>query len=99
MSLGIGLTLTNTRAVLEALFGIKSSFKRTPKYNVQSKNDKAMTRKYRRRLCLIPWLELLGGCYFATIRWCASSGGNYWTIPFLLLFFVGYSYTELISLL
>src|SRR5262249_25879597 len=39
MSFGIGLTLTNTRAVLEALFGIKSSFKRTPKYRVQSKAD------------------------------------------------------------
>src|SRR3979411_1291956 len=35
MSLGIGLTVTNTRAVLEALFGIKSSFKRTPKYRVE----------------------------------------------------------------
>ena len=32
MALGIGLTLTNTRAVIEALLGIKSSFKRTPKY-------------------------------------------------------------------
>src|SRR5712691_6131291 len=37
MAMGIGLTLTNTRAVIEALLGIKSSFKRTPKYAVQSK--------------------------------------------------------------
>jgi cellulose synthase/poly-beta-1,6-N-acetylglucosamine synthase-like glycosyltransferase len=99
MSLGIGLTLTNTRAVLEALFGIKSSFKRTPKYNVLSKKDKAMAKKYRRRLGLVPWLELLVGCYFAMMCWYAFSSGNYWTIPFLLLFVLGYWCTGLMSLL
>ena len=34
MALGIGLTVTNTKAVMEALFGIKSAFARTPKYRV-----------------------------------------------------------------
>src|SRR5205807_8186094 len=59
MSLGIGLTLTNTRAVIEALLGIKSSFKRTPKYRVESKKDKVLGQQYRRRLGIVPWLELL----------------------------------------
>jgi cellulose synthase/poly-beta-1,6-N-acetylglucosamine synthase-like glycosyltransferase len=99
MSLGIGLTLTNTRAVLEALFGIKSSFKRTPKYRVQSKADRAMGQKYRRRLGVVPWLELLVGCYFAAMCWYAFSSENYWTIPFLMLFVLGYWYTGLMSLL
>jgi cellulose synthase/poly-beta-1,6-N-acetylglucosamine synthase-like glycosyltransferase len=99
MSLGIGLTLTNTRAVLEALFGIKSAFKRTPKYNVQSKADKAMAKKYRRRLGLVPWLELLVGSYFALMCWYAFSSENYWTLPFLFLFVLGYWYTGLMSLL
>jgi len=99
MSLGIGLTLTNTRAVLEALFGIKSSFKRTPKYRVQSKADRALGQKYRRRLGLVPWLELLVGSYFAAMCWYAYSSENYWTIPFLFLFVLGYWYTGLMSLL
>lgn len=99
MSFGIGLTLTNTRAVLEALLGVKSAFKRTPKYRVQSKNDRAMGQKYRRRLGLVPWLELLVGLYFALMCWYAYSSGNYWTIPFLLLFVVGYWCTGLMSLL
>src|SRR5438477_3086284 len=34
MALGIGLTVTNSRAVLEALFGHQSPFARTPKYRV-----------------------------------------------------------------
>ncbi|MFI5103961.1 MAG: cellulose synthase family protein [Terriglobales bacterium] len=99
MSLGIGLTLTNTRAVMEALFGIKSSFKRTPKYRVESKADKAMGQKYRRRLGIVPWVELLVGCYFALMCLYAFTSENYWTIPFLLLFVLGYWYTGLMSLL
>ena len=99
MALGIGLTLTNTRAVIEALLGIKSAFKRTPKYRVQSKADKALGQKYRRRLGLVPWLELLVGTYFVGMCLYAFTSGNYWTIPFLLLFVLGYWYTGLMSLL
>jgi cellulose synthase/poly-beta-1,6-N-acetylglucosamine synthase-like glycosyltransferase len=99
MSLGIGLTITNTRAVMEALFGIQSSFKRTPKYRVQTKSDKALGQKYRRRLGIVPWLELLIGGYFTLTCVYAYNSENYWTIPFLLLFVIGYWYTGLMSLL
>ena len=40
MALGIGLTITNTKAVLEALVGKQTAFVRTPKYRVESKQDK-----------------------------------------------------------
>jgi cellulose synthase/poly-beta-1,6-N-acetylglucosamine synthase-like glycosyltransferase len=99
MSLGIGLTITNTRAVLEALLGIKSSFKRTPKYRVEKRGEKSKASKYRKRLGIVPWIELLIGCYFALTIWYAISNENYFTVPFLLLFVVGYWYTGLLSLL
>jgi len=99
MSLGIGLTVTNTRAVLEALLGIKSSFKRTPKYRVEKRGEKSKAAKYRKRLGIVPWVELLIGCYFAVTIWYAISNENYFTVPFLLLFVVGYWYTGLLSLL
>ncbi len=100
MSLGIGLTLTNTRAVLEALFGIQSSFKRTPKYRVEKRGEKsAAATKYRKRLGIVPWLELLIGCYFALTVWYAVANENFFTVPFLLLFVIGYWYTGLLSLL
>ena len=57
MALGIGLTITNTRAVLEALVGQKSAFARTPKYRVESKKDRINATKYRRRLGWVPWVE------------------------------------------
>ena len=100
MSLGVGLTITNTKAVLEALFGVKSAFARTPKYRVQKKGEKNVAaKKYRKRLGIIPWIELLIGCYFAFTVWYAVTSENYFTVPFLLLFVLGYWYTGLLSLL
>jgi cellulose synthase/poly-beta-1,6-N-acetylglucosamine synthase-like glycosyltransferase len=100
MALGIGLTVTNTRAVMEALFGIKSSFKRTPKYRVEKRGEKSSAAtKYRKRLGIVPWIELVIGCYFALTVWYAISNENFFTIPFLLLFVIGYWYTGLLSLL
>jgi cellulose synthase/poly-beta-1,6-N-acetylglucosamine synthase-like glycosyltransferase len=98
MSLGIGLTITNTKAVLEALFGIKSAFARTPKYRVKQKGEKSQAKKYRKRLGIIPWIEIAIGCYFTATVWYAISTDNYFTVPFLILFVLGYWYTGLLSL-
>ncbi|MGA8734273.1 MAG: cellulose synthase family protein [Terriglobales bacterium] len=99
MALGIGLTVTNTRAVLEALLGKQSEFARTPKYHVESRKDKVRASKYRRRLGWVPWVELLIGCYFAMTVYYAIENENYITVPFLVLFVFGYWYTGLMSLL
>jgi hypothetical protein len=99
MALGIGLTITNTRAVLEALLGWQSPFARTPKYRVESKKDKVRANQYRRRLGLVPWIELLIGGYFALTVYYAIDNENYITVPFLVLFVIGYWCTGLMSLL
>jgi cellulose synthase/poly-beta-1,6-N-acetylglucosamine synthase-like glycosyltransferase len=99
MALGIGLTVTNTRAVLEALLGKQSEFTRTPKYHVESKKDKVGANNYRRGLGWVPWVELLIGCYFAVTVYYAIDNENYITVPFLVLFVLGYWYTGLMSLL
>ena len=100
MALGIGLTVTNSKAVLEAIVGKQSAFARTPKYRVVSRQDKtAAARKYRKRLGWIPYIELLIGTYFAVTLWYAIANENYFTVPFLFLFVFGYWYTGLMSLL
>ncbi|HXY16060.1 MAG TPA: cellulose synthase family protein [Terriglobales bacterium] len=99
MALGIGLTVTNSRAVLEALLGKQTAFARTPKYRVESKRDKVRASTYRRGLGWVPWIELLIGCYFALTVYYAVENENYITVPFLLLFVLGYWYTGLMSLL
>jgi len=99
MALGIGLTVTNSRAVLEALFGQQSAFARTPKYRVEGGAAKAQASKYRRRLGWVPWVELLIGTYFLAAVTYAVTNENYITVPFLLLFVLGFWYTGLMSLL
>jgi len=99
MSLGIGLTITNTIAVMEALAGKQTAFARTPKYRVETKKDKIFAVKYRKRLGWVPWIELLIGAYFALAIFYAVETENYFTVPFLLLFVIGYWVTGLMSLL
>jgi cellulose synthase/poly-beta-1,6-N-acetylglucosamine synthase-like glycosyltransferase len=98
MALGIGLTITNSIAVMEAVFGIQSAFKRTPKYSVRKKGEKSQASKYRKRLGIIPMIELAIGGYFVLCIWYACANQNFFTVPFLLLFVVGYLYTGLLSL-
>jgi cellulose synthase/poly-beta-1,6-N-acetylglucosamine synthase-like glycosyltransferase len=100
MALGIGLTITNSKAVMEAIFRKQTAFARTPKYRVAAKGEKSVAaKKYRKRLGIIPVIEILVGAYFALTVWYAIANENYFTVPFLVLFVYGYWYTALMSLL
>jgi hypothetical protein len=100
MALGIGLTITNSKAVMEAIFRKQTAFARTPKYRVAAKGEKSVAaKKYRKRLGVIPVIEILVGVYFALTVWYAIANENYFTVPFLVLFVYGYWYTALMSLL
>jgi cellulose synthase/poly-beta-1,6-N-acetylglucosamine synthase-like glycosyltransferase len=96
---GVGLTFSNAIAVIEALVGKKSAFARTPKYRVAKKGEKTQARVYRKRLGIMPWIEIAVGAYFAWTIWYAVTTENYFTVPFLVLFVFGYWYTGLLSLL
>src|SRR5437762_8983627 len=80
MSVGIGLSVSNSKAVMEALLGIKSSFKRTPKYRIESRKDRWVTKKYLRRTGVMPLFELSLGAYFALVVFYAFVNQNYPTI-------------------
>ncbi|MEO8726973.1 MAG: cellulose synthase family protein [Acidobacteriaceae bacterium] len=99
MALGVGLTVTNSKAVYEALIGKQTAFARTPKYSVNKKGEKSQAAKYRKRLGIIPWIELAIGTWFVFMVWYAYVSMNYITIPFMVLFVLGYYYTGLMSLL
>jgi cellulose synthase/poly-beta-1,6-N-acetylglucosamine synthase-like glycosyltransferase len=99
MALGIGLSFSNAQAVLEALFGIKTSFVRTPKYCIESSGDRSwFKKKYKRAKGVLPALELLFAGYFLFLMVFAAISGIFGTIPFFLLFFFGYAYTGALSL-
>src|SRR5215471_1118493 len=64
MSLGIGLCINQTRAVLEAMFGQKSDFVRTPKHGVMSRLESWTAKKYRAARDVTPYIELGFAAYF-----------------------------------
>jgi hypothetical protein len=98
---GIGLSVRNALAVMEAIFGVKSDFVRTPKYRVETgaKGQRTWTKKaYHKRAGFMPYFEVLLGLYFACSILYAIQNNNYATVPFLMLFVWGYLYTGLMSL-
>src|SRR4051812_41628862 len=99
MSVGIGLSVNNTRAVFEALFNKKSEFTRPPKYHIEGDSDEWVGKKYRQSVAVQPLVELALGLYFTWTVFYALANGIYATVPFLVLFQVGFLYTGLVSLM
>src|SRR3982751_6632090 len=98
MSVGIGLSVNNTRAVVEALFNKQSEFTRTPKYHIEGDGDEWVGKKYRQSDGVQPLLELGPGLFFTAAVFYALANGIYATVPFLVLFQVGFLYTGLLSI-
>jgi len=99
MSIGIGLCVNNTRAVLEAMFGKQSEFARTPKYGIERSGDEWAGKKYHQSVGVQPLVEVALGLYFTATVFYALSNQIYGTLPFLMLFQVGFLYTGLLSIL
>jgi len=98
MSVGIGLCINNTRAVLEALLRKDSEFARTPKYRIEADADEWVGKKYRQSVAVQPIFELILGLYFTWTVFYALANQIYGTVPFLVLFQVGFLYTGLLSI-
>jgi cellulose synthase/poly-beta-1,6-N-acetylglucosamine synthase-like glycosyltransferase len=99
MFVGTGIAVSNTKAVLEALFGFDSGFVRTPKLNVTKKGESVADRKYRMPLRAIFLLELLMGAYCFAGFLLYIQSGKYLIGPFLLIYMIGFTYTAIMSIL
>lgn len=91
ISAGVALTISNSKAVLEALFGVQTAFARTPKYAVSgsAKIDWSQA-KYKARSGWLPYVELALGAYFLAMVGFAIDTWNFLAVPFLLIFVGGY---------
>ncbi|MCC7430895.1 hypothetical protein IT568_08645 [bacterium] len=98
MGVGIGLSINNSKAVLEALFNFKSGFVRTPKYGIIAKNGNWLTKKYTVKKNFSLGIELFLATYF-TVSLCylLFEGKDFVSIPFLMLFQFGFVYVSLSS--
>jgi len=90
LAVGVALTVINTRAVLEALFGVQTAFVRTPKFAIGDRRMNLETKKYRRKSGWLPFIEIAIGTYFVGMIAFAISTFNFPAVPFLALFVGGY---------
>lgn len=99
LALGIGLCVNNSKAVLEGLINRTGEFARTPKFAVVKKGDSWKDKKYRGKLNLVSLIELAYTIHFAAATIYVIREGLYFSIPFVLLFEIGFLYTASLSFL
>lgn len=97
IALGTGLSLNNTRAVLEAIFGVSSEFKRTPKFAVTSQFNQWHSSTYALPRNPTAWIELALAIYSMGLLIWSLSLGVWWLILWLSLYAGGYSYVAGLS--
>lgn len=98
IGLGTGIAVNNSKAVLEAVFGKISEFKRTPKYALAGKKDNWKAKSYITAKDLTTSVELSLGVIFTFQTIYAVYNGFLAWIPFLLIIQFGFVFTALLSI-
>ncbi len=98
IALGTGIAVNNSKAVIEALFGKSSEFRRTPKFAVTSRKDNWRTRAYTSSKELTTLIELILGLFFLFQTVYAVLMGYMAWIPFLMIIQLGFIYTSVLSI-
>jgi cellulose synthase/poly-beta-1,6-N-acetylglucosamine synthase-like glycosyltransferase len=97
MALGIGLSVNNARAVVEALLGHSSGFTRTPKHGVRGAGESVARKRYKAAVNFQPIVELGLALYMTVGILFVLEREVYYSLPFLFLFQAGFGYVGLMS--
>jgi cellulose synthase/poly-beta-1,6-N-acetylglucosamine synthase-like glycosyltransferase len=101
MSLGIGLCLNQSKAVIEGFFTDDIEFKRTPKLGVDEKGNGACSttaKAYKVPKSFMTFLELAFAVYYFGAVVVAIYIRRWASVPFLWLFFSGFAYISFMSI-
>jgi cellulose synthase/poly-beta-1,6-N-acetylglucosamine synthase-like glycosyltransferase len=91
MAIGMGIAVSNTRAVLEAWTGRKSAFVRTPKAGDR------LIKRYAIRGRVLPLFEIALGLYSLVAFYYCVLSGNYPTVGFVGLYALGFLWVGIAS--
>lgn len=92
MCVGVGLAVSNSRAIFEAVVGVKSAFIRTPKRGDRGRKG------YRVAPTMMPWIELILGLYCAGSVYVYFASGKMLIGPFLILYSAAFIWVGLVGL-
>jgi cellulose synthase/poly-beta-1,6-N-acetylglucosamine synthase-like glycosyltransferase len=99
MCLGTGIAVNNTKAVLEALLNLPSSFIRTPKYGIRARCDRWQGKCYAIPLSPLSVIELLFGLYSLAGLCLFLFFSKYLVSPFLVIYTLGFFYVFFLSVM
>src|SRR4029453_66428 len=91
--------MNTRRALHEPILGHKSKSARTPKDGIERDSDEWVGKKYHQAVGVQPLIELALGLYFTYTVFYALVNQIYATLPFLMLFQIGFLYTGVLSIL
>lgn len=99
MGLGIGLSLNNAKAVLEALARHETPFVRTPKYAIANRDQTWAGKRYFRKGTVLPFVEFTLGVWFSVsiVFVVLTAQDGVYSLPFLMLFQFGFLYVAVLS--
>ena len=98
IALGIGMSVSQSRAVFEGLFGQDVTFVRTPKSGATGLSRAPTLQRYRLHIDWTPMLELAIAAYLTAGAMWSLNNGLYASVPFMALFAIGYAYVGLLTL-
>ncbi|MGB9696464.1 MAG: cellulose synthase family protein [Ignavibacteria bacterium] len=99
MTGSMGLSVNNTKAVLEGLLNIKSEFVRTPKYRIAHKKDTWHDKKYvSKKIPKIAFIEMALSIYCFIGVLISARYAQIAAIPFQLMFALGFGIISFLSI-
>jgi len=99
LSGSMGLSVNNTRAVFEGLFGKKSEFVRTPKFNIKAAGDKWMDKSYQmKKIPFTSYIEGFLALYCGSGVVIAIANAQIAAVPFQLMFTAGFGMMAVLSI-
>jgi cellulose synthase/poly-beta-1,6-N-acetylglucosamine synthase-like glycosyltransferase len=97
--LGIGLTLSNSRAICRALAGKRDEFGRTPKFRLEERQDDWKGSRYALSFDWLAVAEIMAAAYALVGIGAALQLDNLFAIPFLTLYAAGFAYVAGLTIL
>ena len=98
MAIGTGLSLNNTRAALEAFWGVRSEFKRTPKFATTNRQTDWHGSSYALPRDPIVWVEIVFALYAGGLLIFCLLIGQWWILLWIALYACGYGTVALLAI-
>ena len=97
MSVGVGICLSNAKAVLQGFTPRQFEFRRTPKYSVVKKDKSWKKKNYRSRNPMAAIVEVAFAVYFLGALVAAYALKQWASLPFFALFGFGFAYVAFLT--